>query len=65
MEIDWLGLIWESRWTAFEILWNAVLVNIATYWWFGPLLVVALIVAGWNAISRLGLHVAKVFAHTH
>ncbi|KAF2414676.1 hypothetical protein B1729_03605 [Microbacterium sp. B35-04] len=64
MEIDWSGLIWESRWTALEILWNSIIVNIATHWWFGPLLFLLLVAAGWNGLVRLGLYVARVFAHT-
>lgn len=63
MEIDWLGLIWESRGTALEILWSAILMNIATHWWFGPLLFVLLLAAGWRALVRLALYVGRVFAH--
>lgn len=48
MGIDGRQLMGDSRWTAHEILWNAVVVNVTTHWWFGPLLVSILISAGWK-----------------
>lgn len=65
MNIDWSALIWQGRWTALEIFWNAVLVNIATHWWFGPLLLLMAIAAGAKGLARLVAYVAKVFLHTH
>ncbi|RZT64379.1 hypothetical protein EV140_0628 [Microcella alkaliphila] len=63
MDIDWHQLIWDGRWTALEMLWNAVIVNVTTHWWFGPLLAVILISAGWKKIARFGFYVARVFGH--
>ncbi len=65
MDVDWSQLIWDGRWAALEILWNAIMVNVATFWWFGPLLVVLLLAAGWNGALRLGAYILRVFAHTH
>ncbi|MGN8551078.1 UNVERIFIED_CONTAM: hypothetical protein OHV15_00650 [Microbacterium sp. SLM126] len=65
MEIDWQQLIWDGRWTALEMLWNAVLVNIATHWWFGPLLAIVVVGTGWKGISRFAVYIARVFGHTH
>jgi hypothetical protein len=31
MDIDWHQLIWDGRWAALEIFWNAVLVNVAAH----------------------------------
>jgi hypothetical protein len=42
MDINWRELIWEGRWTAIEMLSNAVVINITTHWCFGPLLLVIL-----------------------
>jgi hypothetical protein len=28
MDIYWHQLIWDGRWTALELLWNAVVVNV-------------------------------------
>ncbi|MDR6907787.1 hypothetical protein J2X63_003495 [Agromyces sp. 3263] len=65
MDIDWSQLVWQGRWTALEIFWNAILLNIATQWWFAPLLVMLVLAAGWKAVLRLVAYVARVFAHTH
>lgn len=45
------------------MLWNAVVVNVTTHWWFSPLLAVIVISAGWKTIARYGFHVARVFGH--
>lgn len=65
MDIDWHQLIWDGRWTALEMLWNAVVINMTTYWWFGPLLIAVVISAGWKKIARCGLYVARVFANSN
>lgn len=65
MGLDWHQFIWDSRWTALEMLWSATLANIAMHWWFGPLLAVLIVATGWKGIRRLGLYVARVFGHTH
>lgn len=65
MSIDWLHLMWQGRWDAVVMIWNAVVIDVRTVWWFGPLLVVLLIVAGRKGIVRLAAYVAKVFVHTH
>ena len=65
MDINWSELIWQGRWDALGILWNAILIDIASHWWFGPLLLMVVVAAGWKGIARLGAYVARVFIHTH
>ncbi|ANJ25779.1 hypothetical protein [Agromyces aureus] len=65
MDIDWQQLIWDARWTALELLWNAFVLNVAAHWWFGPLVVVLLILAGWKKLARVGVYIARAFGHTH
>ena len=65
MEIDWSTLIWQGRWSALEMFWSAIIVDVGTYWWFGPLLLVLILAAGWKAVARFAIYVAKVFLHTH
>lgn len=65
MEIDWQQLIWDGRWTALEMLWNAVLFNIAMHWWFGPLFAIVVIGTGLKGIIRFAAYIARVFGHTH
>jgi hypothetical protein len=64
MDIDLHQLIWDGRWTALEMLWHAVVVNITTHWWFGPLLTVLVIAAGWKKIARFGVYVARTFGQS-
>jgi hypothetical protein len=65
VDIDWHQLIWDGRWTAIEMIWNAVVVNVTTHWWFGPLLTVIVVSAGWKKLARLGAYVAKTFGQSH
>ena len=46
MDIDWSQLAWQGRLTALEILLNAILLNIATHWWYAPLLLILVLAAG-------------------
>lgn len=64
MDIDCRGLIWEGRWTALEMLWNAVVINVTNYWWFGPLLLVIMMSTRWKELARFGAYVARAFAHS-
>jgi hypothetical protein len=64
MDIDWQQLIWDGRWLALEMLWNAVIVNVTAHWWVGPLLLVLVISAGRKALGRFSAYVARVFGHT-
>jgi hypothetical protein len=65
MDIDLRQLIWEGRWAALELLWNAVVVNVTTHWWFGPLLAIIVISAGWKKIARFGAYIARAFGQSH
>lgn len=65
MDIYWHQLMWDGRWMALKMLWNAVVVKVATHWWFGPLVVVILISADWKEILRFGANIAQAFGHTH
>lgn len=65
MEIDWHEIIWDGRRMALEMLWNAVVVNISAYWWFGPLVLAIVVSAGWKKIGRFGAYVARVLGHTN
>jgi hypothetical protein len=42
MDIDWSQLRREGRWNALAMIWNAILMNVAGHWWFGPLVLVLL-----------------------
>ena len=65
MNVDWMHLIWQGRWEALVMIWNAIATDVQTIWWFGPLLVILLILAGRKGIVRLTSYVARVFIHTH
>lgn len=65
MNIDWSQLLWQGRWDGLVIIWNAVVIDVTAYWWFGPLLFVLLLAAGRKGIFRLATYVARVFVHTH
>jgi hypothetical protein len=57
--------MWDARWTALEALWNAILLNATTYWWFGPLVLLLAALASWRKIVRLGALVTRTFIHVH
>ncbi len=65
MNFDWSELVRQGRWDALAIIWNAIVVNVTAYWWFGPLLIVLLVTAGRRGILRLIAYVARAFVHTH
>lgn len=65
MEINWSELIWQGRLDGLGILWDAILINVATYWWFGPLMGLLIVAAGWKGVTKLAAYIARVFAHTH
>lgn len=65
MDINWVHLIWQGRWEALVMIWHAIVTDVQSIWWFGPLLIVILIAAGRKGIVRLVSYVARVFIHTH
>lgn len=65
MNIDWSHLIWEGRWQGLVIIWHAVVTDVRTLWWFGPLLVLGVVTAGKKRIFRFVKAAASVFIHTH
>ena len=65
MNIDWSHLMWQGRWDALVMTWNAVVHDVLTIWWFGPLLVILLIVGGRKGLFRFVSYVARVFVHSH
>jgi hypothetical protein len=65
MNIDWSHMIWQGRWDALVLFWNAAVTDATTIWWFGPLLLILLISAGRKKLVRLMSYVVRVFAHTH
>lgn len=65
MNIDWSHVLWQGRWEGLVLLFNAVVLDARTIWWFGPLVVLLLVFAGRKGIVRLIAYVAKVFVHSH
>jgi hypothetical protein len=65
VNIDWSHLIWEGRWQALVIYWHALVTDVRTLWWFGPLLVLVVATAGKKRMLRVVKAVAGVFIHTH
>lgn len=65
MDINWSEILWQGRLDALVMMWNAVVIGVGTYWWFGPLLVVLVIADGPKGVLRLGAYVTRVLAHTH
>jgi hypothetical protein len=65
---DWSqfrDLLWEARWDAVVMLGQAILNNIVTYWWFGPLLLVIAITATRRAWLRLLRFIGVPFLRSH
>ena len=46
------------------MLWNGAIINVTTHWWFGPLLAVIVVSAGWKKLVRVGAYVARTFMHS-
>jgi len=65
MNIDWMHLLWQGRWEALVLIWNGVVTDVEKIWWFGPLMVLVLVVVGRRAIVRLVAYIARVFVHAH
>lgn len=65
MNIDWSHLFWQGRWDALVLIWNAIMADVMTYWWFGPLVLVLLATVGRKQFRRLASYMARVFVHTH
>lgn len=57
--IDWSqlrDLIWEARWETLSMIGQALWINVLTHWWFGLLLLLALLTLtrrGWFRLIRL------------
>jgi hypothetical protein len=54
--IDWLQLrelMWEARWDAVVMIVQSILTNVASHWWFGPLMVFIGVAASRRAWLRL------------
>lgn len=65
MNIDWVHIMWQGRWEALVMVWSAVVTDVRSIWWFGPLLLLLLVAAGRKGLLRLAAYAAKVFVHTH
>ena len=65
MNLDWSHVIWEGRWEALVILWRAILIDVRTVWWFGPLLLVMIATAKRKKLLRFATYVGRVFFQTH
>lgn len=62
--VDWSqvrDLIWEARWDAIVMVGRALWVDIVSFWWFGPLLLIVLLAAGRKAWLRLIRFVGVTF----
>lgn len=51
--VDVRGWIFEGRWDALVILWNAGLTAAGQHWWFAPLVITLVVLAGRQAWMRL------------
>ena len=63
--IDWSQLrnmMWEGRWDALVMIFQAVVTNVTTHWWFGPLLLFILLTTTRRAWIRLLRYVGSTFA---
>ena len=62
--IDWSSLrdqIWEARWDSLVMLAQALWVNVLATWWFGPLLLLVVVLMGRKALLRLARFVGGTF----
>lgn len=65
---DWSqfrDLMWEARWDAVVMFAQGMMTNIATYWWFGPLLLFIGVTASRRAWLRLIRYIGMTFARSH
>ena len=65
---DWSqlrDLMWEGRWDALVMIFNALVTNVTTYWWFGPLLLLIAVTASRRAWLRLIRYIGITFARSH
>jgi hypothetical protein len=65
---DWSqlrDLIWEGRWDALVMIFHALVTDVMTYWWFGPLLVVILLTGTRKGWMRLLRYVGSTYIHSH
>lgn len=58
---DVRGWILEGRWDALVILWNAGITAAGQHWWFGPLVITLVVVAGRRAWIRLARFVVGTY----
>ena len=65
MTFDWSRFLWQGRWDGLLLLFNVVVLDARTIWWFGPLVVLLFFFAGRKVIARLIAYVANVFVHSH
>jgi hypothetical protein len=59
--IDMRGWLLEGRWDGLVILWNAGVVAAGQHWWFAPLVVGVVAVAGRKAWMRIARFVGRTF----
>lgn len=65
---DWSqlrDLMWEVRWDGVVMFGQAIMTNVATYWWFGPMLVLIAVTASRRAWLRLIRYVGITFVRSH
>lgn len=63
--IDWSqlrNLMWEGRWDALVMFYQAVVTNVNAHWWFGPLLLSILVTTTARAWIRILRYVGSAFA---
>ncbi len=59
--VDMRGWILEGRWDALVILWNAGITAAGQHWWFGPLVITLVLIAGRRAWIRLARFVLGAY----
>lgn len=59
--IDIRGLLLEGRWDALVMIWNAAVIAAGQHWWFAPLVVGIIAVAGRKAWLRLAKFIGGTF----
>lgn len=58
-------MIWEARWEALVTFWRAILIDVRTFWWFGPVLFVMIATVNLKKLLGFATYVGRVFVHTH
>lgn len=57
--------MWQARWDGLVLIWQAIWASVLAHWWFGPVLLVALITAGRRKLLRLARGIGTAFLRSN